>query len=103
MKKVEGLRSAELTAALERAIAGNASDLFHQLELQSGLPGPRVNTSLGLGFAQDCAALGPRVDYLVYRMATLHPDEARGASGKEFLTVCGVLAASARATAAKDR
>lgn len=103
MKNVEGLRSAELGAALERAIAGNPSDLFRQLELQSGLPGPRINTSLALGFAHDCAALGARGDDLAYRMANLHPNEARGASGKEFVTVCGILAIGQRATAAKDR
>jgi hypothetical protein len=103
MKKAEGLRSAELGAALERAIAGSTSDLFRQLELRSGLPGPRVNTSLAQAFAHDCAALGARADELAYRMASLHPDEARGASGKEFLTFCGVLAIGERAASAKDR
>lgn len=107
MKKADGLRSADVTAALERAIAGSTADLFRQLELQSGLPGPRMNTGLALGFAAECVAIGPKVDELVYRMANLHPDEARGASGKEFLSVCGVLAVAARAAAgtpaARDR
>jgi hypothetical protein len=102
MSKAEGLRSAELTAALERAIAGNTSDLYRQLELQSGLPGPRVNTSLAVAFAHECARLGPKADDLAYRMANLPPDEARGASGKEFLSVCGVLAVGAHAMVAKE-
>lgn len=102
MKKADGLRSAELTAALERAIAGNTSDLYRQLELQSGLPGPRVNTTLAVAFAHECARIGREADELAYRMANLPPDEARGASGKEFLSVCGVLAVGARAMVAKD-
>ncbi|HVH45735.1 MAG TPA: hypothetical protein VM925_25450 [Labilithrix sp.] len=102
MRKAEGLRSAELTAALQRAIAGNTADLFRQLELQSGLPGPRMNMNLGIAFSQECAALGPKADDLAYAMANLPPDEARGASGKEFLSVCGVLAVGARAAVAKE-
>ncbi len=102
MKKAEGLRSAELTAALERAIAGRPADLYRQLELQSGLPGPRVNMNLGVAFAQECARIGSKVDELAFAMANLPPDEARGASGKEFLSVCGVLAIGARAVTAKD-
>lgn len=102
MKKAEGLRSAELTAALGRAIEGSPADLYRQLELQSGLPGPRVNMNLAAAFAHDCARLGARVDALTYAMASLPPDEARGASGKEFLSVCGVLGVGARASAAKE-
>ena len=102
MKKAEGLRSAELTAALEGAIAGKPAVLYRQLELQAGLPGPRVNMNLAGAFATECARLGLKVDQLVYAMADLPPDEARGASGKEFLSVCGVLAVGARATSAKE-
>ncbi|HVJ95178.1 MAG TPA: hypothetical protein VM580_35615 [Labilithrix sp.] len=102
MKKAEGLRSAELTAALERAIAGNTADLYRQLELSSGLPGPRVNTTLAVAFAHECARFGPKADALAYKMANLPPDEARGASGKEFLSMCGVLAVGARAVTAKE-
>ncbi|MBX3219707.1 MAG: hypothetical protein KF795_04255 [Labilithrix sp.] len=102
MTKAEGLRSAELAAALERAIAGKTADLYRQLELQSGLPGPRVNMNLGLAFAHECARIGPTSDELAYAMANLPPDEARGASGKEFVSMCGVLAVGARATAAKE-
>jgi hypothetical protein len=101
MKKAEELR-APLIAALDKALAGNPADLYRQLELASGLPGPRMNTSLGVAFAQHCARLGSKVDDLVYRMANLPPDEARGASGKEFLSVCGVLAIGARAMVAKE-
>ncbi|MBX3263427.1 MAG: hypothetical protein KIS78_15690 [Labilithrix sp.] len=102
MTKAEGLRSAELAAALDRAIAGKRADLYRQLELQSGLPGPRVNMNLGLAFAHECARLGARSDELAYAMASLPPDEARGASGKEFVSVCGVLAVGARATSAEE-
>lgn len=103
MKRVDGLRSAELTRALERAIAGSSADLFRQLELQSGLPGPRMNLNLALAFAQECVALGAKVDGVANQMAQLPPDEARGASGKEFLSVCGVLGVTARAAASNDR
>ena len=102
MTKAEGLRSAELTTALERAIAGKTADLFRQLELQSGLPGPRVNMNLAVAFAYECASIGPKTDDLAYAMANLPPDEARGASGKEFLSVCGVLAVGNRAMVAKE-
>lgn len=103
MKKVDGLRSPELTRALERAVAGSTADLFRQLELQSGLPGPRMNLNLALAFAHECVALGPKADAVANQMAQLPPDEARGASGKEFLSVCGVLAVTARAASATDR
>jgi hypothetical protein len=102
MRTAEGLRSPELTAALDRAIAGNSADLFRQLEMSSGLPGPRVNLNLGVAFAHDCARLGPKVDDLAYTMANLPPNEARGASGKEFLSMCGILAIGARGMMAKE-
>jgi hypothetical protein len=102
MKKADGLRSAELSTALERAISGNSADLFRQLELQSGLPGPRPNTNLAIAFAHECARIGPKVDDLTYQMANLPPNEARGASGKEFVSMCGVLAIGARAMVAKE-
>lgn len=102
MKKAPALRSPEISAALEQAVAGKTADLFRQLELGSGLPGPRMNIHLAEAFAQECARLGPKVDDLAYKMASLPPDEARGASGKEFLSVCGVLAVGARAMVAKE-
>jgi hypothetical protein len=61
-----------------------------------------VNLRLALGFAQDCARCGPKAEALAYRMANVPPDEARGASPKEFLSVCGVLAVAASAAAGKD-
>lgn len=102
MRKAEGLRSGELIASLERAIAGSPADLFRQLELQSGLPGPRMNTHLAVAFAHDCAAFGEKADDIAFTMANLPPNEARGASGKEFVSVCGVLAIGARAALSKD-
>lgn len=92
-----GLRSEQLVAALERAAGGQPAELYRQLELQSGLPGPRMNTRLAAAFAQDAARLGARVDRLLWEMATLPANEARGASGKEFVSVCGVLGIGARA------
>lgn len=102
IKTAEGLRSAELTTALERAVAGDRTELYRRLELQSGLPGPRANMALASAFAHECARIGPKVDALAYAMASLPPDEARGASGKEFLVVCGVLAVAARAAVAGE-
>jgi hypothetical protein len=92
----------ELDGAIEAAVAGRPADLYRRLELASGLPGPRVNLPLAVDFAQASARLGPKVDTLAYAMANLPPDEARGASTKEFLSVCGVLAVGARATSARE-
>src|SRR5690348_1474785 len=86
----QGLPS--LDTAIEAAIGGKTAELFRRLELGSGLPGPRVNLPLALGFAHDCVRLGAKADKLAWAMATLPPDEARGASPKEFLSMCGVLA-----------
>jgi len=97
-----GLKSEQLIGALERAAAGNSADLYRQLEMLSGLPGPRMNTILAAGFALDCARLGAKVDRLIWDMASLPANEARGASGKEFLSVCGVLGIGARAASSKD-
>jgi len=97
-----GLKSGQLVAALEKAAAGNVADLFRELEMQSGLPGPRMNTHLATGFAMDCARLGAKVDRLIWDMASLPANEARGASGKEFVCVCGVLSIGARAAVSND-
>lgn len=99
----EGLRSAELSAALARAVEGDRAALFRQLEVQSGLPGPRANMNLARGLASECARLGPEAGALAYAMATMTPDEAPGATSKEFLVVCGVLAVGARAAVAEER
>src|SRR5690348_15883768 len=97
-----GKGAASVAPALEQAIAGKEADLFRLLEVGSGLLGVRMNLDLALTFAEECVRLGPKVDPLAYRMADLPPDEARGASPKEFLSVCGVLAVGARAAAAKE-
>mgnify|MGYP001068924744 CR=1 FL=1 len=102
MKKAPALRSQDLVAALDKAVAGDTADLFRQLEVGSGLPGPRMNLQLAIAFAHECARYGPKVDPLAYRMASLSPDEARGATPKEFLSVCGVLAVGARGMVAKE-
>jgi hypothetical protein len=92
----------ELAAAVDAAIAGRPADLYRRLELASGLPGPKMNLSLALDLASHGARLGAKVDPLAKAMAELPPDEARGASGKEFLSVCGVLIVGARAMTAKN-
>jgi hypothetical protein len=61
-----------------------------------------MNLSLAIEFSQQCVRLGPKADRLAYSMAELHPDDARGGSSKEFLSVCGVLGVAARAVAAKE-
>jgi hypothetical protein len=95
-------RNVELSVALESAVAGKTAELFRRLELASGLPGPRVNLQLALGFAADCARLGSKADALAYGMANLSASELRGASPQEFLSMCGVLAVGARAAVAKE-
>src|SRR5262245_59232790 len=94
--------AAEFGSQLDAAAAGQTAELYRRLELGSGLPGPRMNLSLAIEFSQHCVRLGPKADRLAYRMAELHPDEARGGSSKEFLSVCGVLAVAARAVAARE-
>jgi hypothetical protein len=61
-----------------------------------------MNMNLGVAFSAECARLGTKAEDLAYRMALLPPDEARGASGKEFLSVCGVLAVGALASSSND-
>lgn len=102
MKRME-VRSAELQGAIAAAVDGRTAELFRHLEVNSGLPGPRMNQTLALVFAQECARQGARADALVQGMAALPPDEARGASTKEFLSVCGVLAVAARAAGDASR
>lgn len=87
----------DLTPEIEAAIGGKQAELFRHLELGSGLPGPRMNLQLALDFAANCARLGAKTDRLTLAMAEAPADEARGASPKEFLSVCGVLSIAARA------
>src|SRR5262249_38482276 len=87
----------DLDAAIDSAVAGKTADLFRRLELASGRPGPRMNIRLAVEVAQALARRGARADKLSETLANLPANEARGASGKEFLCVCGVLAVAHRA------
>jgi hypothetical protein len=96
-------RSDDLRSLVERALVpGSKAELLRRLEVGSGLPGPRMNLALALEFAEACVQIGPKADALALELAKLPPDEARGASTKEFLSVCGVLAVCARGTVAKE-
>jgi hypothetical protein len=97
------LRNEDLAAALDEAVERNRTDrLYKLLGLASGLPGTRANLVLANAFASDLAARGKKADALAFKMATLSPDVAPGASEREFLPVCGVLAVGARAAADKS-
>jgi hypothetical protein len=101
-KTGEGLRNEAISAALEQAIRGRTDALYKELTAVSGLPGPRMNLAVAQAFATDCAKHGEAADRLIFRMAALTPEEARGASAREFLPVCGVLAMGARAAKEKS-
>ncbi|MGH7293686.1 MAG: hypothetical protein ACRELB_02080, partial [Polyangiaceae bacterium] len=88
-----------LGRALAGAVAGRRQALDDLLMRGSRLPGTRMNDDLAEAFAQACRSLGPRADALAVAMARLSPDEAPGATAREFLPVCGVLALGARAAA----
>lgn len=101
-------RRPTLTAAVDRAIAGDRKALIELLCRGSGLPGPRANVDLALSFAAECASRGKSADALVTYFTTLDPELAPGGgsgtygagSELEFLPICGVMACGARA--AKD-
>lgn len=95
--RTDGLRSEALTAALEEAIRGKPERLYSQLALVSGLPGTRANMPVANAFANDCAARGKDADRLVFAMASMSAEAAPGASEREFIPMCGVLALGARA------
>lgn len=100
------LTRAPLALAVDRAIAGDRAKLFDLLTRGSGLPGTRVNLTLALQLASECASRGATADALIVALATLDPDFAPGGGGGphgaggelEFLPVCGVLAAGVRAS-----
>lgn len=94
---MKNLDLGDLVAQAAQARPGKKVELFRRLELGSGLPGPRANMNLALDFAQSCAHGGPGMDALAYEMANEPPQEMRGATAKEFLALCGVLAVAARA------
>jgi hypothetical protein len=106
MKTGEGLRSEAITTALDEAVrvGERAHDrLFKVLAVASGLPGPRMNAGVAVGFANECAARGKAADKLIERLASLDAELAPGATELEFLPVCGVLALGARAAKETDR
>jgi hypothetical protein len=93
------MASDPLGRALDEAISGRPSTLFALLERGSKLPGTRANDSLADAFAQACRARGAQADAVVLGMARLNEEQAPGATAREFLPVCGVLALGARAAA----
>jgi hypothetical protein len=97
MAFAEGLRGDALVAAFEDALKGRPDRLYVQLGIQSGLPGTRMNVLLAQGFANECVARGKPADRLAMSMAQLSAEIAPGASEREFLPVCGVLAIASRA------
>lgn len=88
-----------LSRALSEAIAGKRQPLFDLLARGSRLPGIRVNSDLADAFAQACRTMGARSDALALAMTRLSVDEAPGATGLEFLPMCGVHALGLRAAA----
>jgi hypothetical protein len=86
-----------LGRALAEAVSGRRQALDDLLMRGSRLPGPRANTELADAFAQACRTAGGRADPVALALARLSPDEAPGATAREFLPVCGVLALGARA------
>lgn len=101
LRTAEGLRGDALVAGFADAMAGRPERFFVQLGIQSGLPGTRVNLVLAQAFATECVLRGKPADKLALSMATLSPEAAPGASEKEFLPVCGILALGARAASEK--
>jgi hypothetical protein len=104
MRTAETLRNEAITRALDAACASRSSNiarasepLYQALALASGLPGPRANLTLAQAFATDCALRGEAVDRVLLEMATLDAEAAPGASGREFLPLCAVVALGARA------
>lgn len=97
MRTAEGLRGEELLSAFEEALAGKPERLYVKLGNVSGLPGTRANVAIAQSFANECVARGKAADALAFAMATLDADVAPGASPREFLPMCGVLAIGGRA------
>ncbi|HEY8090064.1 MAG TPA: hypothetical protein VIF09_19520 [Polyangiaceae bacterium] len=88
-----------LGRALAEAVSGRRQALDDLLMRGSRLPGVRMNDDLAEAFAQACRTLGAKADPVAVAMAALSPDQAPGATAREFLPVCGVLALGARAAA----
>ncbi len=88
-----------LGRALDQAVAGRADALEALLTRGSRLPGTRMNAELADAFAEACRVRAGRADAVAMAFARLTADEAPGATSREFLPVCGVLALAARASA----
>jgi hypothetical protein len=86
-----------LARALDQAVAGTPAALHALLARGSRLPGTRMNAELADAFAEACRARGARADSVALAMSRLSADEAPGATAREFLPVCGVLAIAGRA------
>lgn len=77
---------------------GKPMPLYGELCKLSWLPGQgEANLPLAQTFGEVCASHGPRADRLIEQMARLDADQAPGATDLEYLPVCGVFAAGARA------
>jgi hypothetical protein len=96
---MQGLSSERLSSALDEATLGRPASLYAWLERGSRLPSARANDALADGFAQLCRARGKVADTVALALARLTPDEAPGASAREFLPVCGIAALGARGAA----
>jgi hypothetical protein len=92
-----------LSRFLDDAARGRPDALFDLLTRGSHLPGTRINTTLAENFAQLCRSRGREGEKVALAMAGLSPDQAPGATAKEFLPVCGVLAVAACAAADAGR
>ena len=98
--------SPQLSAAIAKAVRGERQPLIDVLCRGSGLPGTRTNFHLAQVFAAECVTLGAAADGLIDFLAGLSADDAPGGgsgtygagSELEFLPVCGVIAAGARAS-----
>jgi hypothetical protein len=91
--------SDSLSRALDEAIAGRSAPLFALLARGSKLPGSRANDALADAFAQLCRSRAVAADKVALELARLDADVAPGATAREFLPVCGVMALGARAAA----
>jgi hypothetical protein len=77
---------------------GKPLPLYGELCKLSWLPGKgEANLHLAQTFGEVCASHGQRADRLIEQMARLDVDQAPGATELEYLPVCGVYAAGARA------
>jgi hypothetical protein len=92
-------REPRLAGALDEAVLGRLTPLYTWLVRGSRLPSARANDALADTFAQLCRARGKSADTVALALARLTPDEAPGASAREFLPVCGIVALGARGAA----